>query len=140
MVKHLQKPPKPTHSSSSDEEPESQARRKKPYYPDKYDEKNKLKLNEFHRMTNQYKSKKRVPSTKKKIRDIERLLTHKDLSEEIKTKKLQELKELKKKEKEKREAEKFETRYKKIKFFEKRKVIRKLEKCRKNLLNKDIPE
>ena len=41
------------------------------------------------------------------------------------------LKELKKGLKSKNEAEKFEERYKKVKFIEKRKVIRKLEKLEK---------
>jgi hypothetical protein len=40
---------------------------------------------------------------------------------------------MKKAEKSKKEAEKFETRYKKIKFFEKKKIIRKIEKIDKQL-------
>ena len=55
------------------------------------------------------------------------------MSEEAKQGKLKELKELKKQEKSKKEAEKFKTRYDKIKFFEKKKIIRRLEKLDKKL-------
>ena len=48
------------------------------------------------------------------------------LPEAIKIKKLADLKELKKDQKSKKDAVKFELRYKKVKFIEKRKVIRKL--------------
>ena len=60
------------------------------------------------------------------------------MSDEAKQAKLKELKELKKQEKSKKEAEKFKTRYDKIKFFEKKKIIRKLEKIDKKL--KEVEE
>lgn len=82
-------------------------------------------MNEFHRVV---KPKgQRSVTDKKKIRDIERLLQKEGIPEEIKAKKLADLKILKKEQKSKNEAEKFDLRYKKIKFVEKRKVIRKLE-------------
>ena len=56
------------------------------------------------------------------------MLAKESIPEEIKVAKRKELKELKKGEKKKREADKFELKYKKIKFFEKKKVIRCLEK------------
>lgn len=59
------------------------------------------------------------------------------MSEEVKQQKRRELKELKKQEKRKKEAEKFESRYKKIKFFEKKKIIRRLEKVEKELKEGD---
>jgi len=40
---------------------------------------------------------------------------------------------MRKEEKRKKEAEKFESRYKKIKFFEKKKIIRRLEKVEKEI-------
>ena len=55
------------------------------------------------------------------------------LPEAIKVKKLADLKELKKGAKNKKDAVKFELRYKKVKFVEKRKVIRKLQKYEKML-------
>ena len=59
------------------------------------------------------------------------------MPEEVRAAKTKELKELKRNEKDKKEAEKFETRYKKIKFFEKKKVIRKLEALDKALPTAD---
>mgnify|MGYP006128427307 CR=1 FL=1 len=89
-------------------------------------------MDEFHRVI---KSKGAVRTTtdKKKIRDIERLLKREGLPEAIRVKKTADLKELKKGMKSKNEAEKFEERYKKVKFIEKRKVIRKLEKLEKTV-------
>ena len=99
------------------------------------DEKNKLNLNEFHRLQPNVKksetgAKIRKQTDKKKLRDIERLLERPGLPQEIKDKKLAELKELKKIIKSKKEAETFSTRYKKIKFVEKRKVMRRLEQLK----------
>jgi hypothetical protein len=48
------------------------------------------------------------------------------LPQEIKDKKIDDLKNLKKEMKNKKEALKFSDRYKKVKFFEKRKVVRKI--------------
>ena len=104
---------------------------KRQKHPENFNKQNKLSLGKFHRYAIS-KPKKRTVTNKKRIRDLERLLEKKqDLPEEVKKEKLKEIKELKKGEKSKKEAEKFETRYKKIKFFEKKKVIRKLEKLEK---------
>lgn len=125
--------------SAEDEEVQSEAsldseeeRRRK--HPENFNQRNKLKMGQFHRYAIE-KPKKRVPSNKKKIRDLERLLEKKGASmpEEVKAAKTKELKELKRNEKDKKEAEKFESRYKKIKFFEKKKVIRRLEALDKAL-------
>jgi hypothetical protein len=116
-------------SSSVDEEAK---RRQK--HPENYDKSNKLNLGKFHRY-GIAKNKKRTVTSKKKIRDLERLLakTEGKMPEEVRAAKLKELKELKKGEKSKKEAEKFESRYKKIKFFEKKKIIRRLEKLDKKI-------
>lgn len=74
-------------------------------------------MGKFHRYTNQYKGKKRTPTNKKKIRDLERLINKVGMPEEIKLAKKKELKEYKKLAKKKDEAELFELKYKKIKFF-----------------------
>lgn len=70
-------------------------------------------------------------TTKKQIRDIERLLDREGLPEEIRVAKKAQLIELKKDHKKQKEAGLFELKYKKIKFTEKRKVIRRMEsiKC-----------
>ena len=99
---------------------------------DRSSNKNKLRLGEFHRNA-VFKQKKRKTTTKKQIRDIERLLDREGLPEEIRTAKKAELIQLKRQHKKQREAELFETKYKKIKFTEKRKVIRLLEQAKKNL-------
>lgn len=106
--------------------------KKRKRHPENYNDRNKLKMGQFHRYAID-KPKKRVSSNKKKIRDLKRLMEKKGeaMPEEIKVAKALELKELKKTEKCKKEAEKFESRYKKIKFFEKKKVIRKLENITK---------
>ncbi|CDW76673.1 UNKNOWN [Stylonychia lemnae] len=95
--------------------------------------KNTLKMGKFHRYTNQYKGKKRAPTNKKRIRDLERLLAKEGIPEEMKVAKKKELRELQKLDKKKEEAEIFELKYKKIKFFEKKKVIKKLETLKKEL-------
>ena len=78
---------------------------------------------------------------KKQIRDIERLLDRTGLPEEVRTAKKALLKSLKKDFKKQREAELFESKYKKIKFTEKRKVIRMLESVKANLnQSKDFAE
>ena len=89
-----------------------------------------MKLNKFHRYEIQ-KKKKRTTTSKKKIRDLERMLEKLGdrMPEDVKEVKKRELKELKKGEKSKKEAEKFESRYKKVKFFEKKKIIRRLERA-----------
>ena len=95
------------------------------------DSSNKIEMDEFHRVI---KSKGvRTATDKKKIRDIERLLMREGLPEAIRDKKTADLRDLKKGQKSKNEAEKFEERYKKVKFIEKRKVIRKLEKFEKSM-------
>lgn len=69
-------------------------------------------------MQHTYKKKeKRVHTNKKKIRDLERLINKAGVPEELKIAKTLELKALKKIEKNKYEAEKYELKYKKIKFF-----------------------
>jgi hypothetical protein len=52
------------------------------------DEKNKLRLGEFHR-NNISKKKTRKPTLKKKLRDMKRLLERQGLPEEIKLAKLE---------------------------------------------------
>lgn len=71
--------------------------------------------------------KKRKPTLKKQLRDAQRLAERMGLPSEIKEKKDQEIKSLKKNLKRQKEAQRFELKYKKIKFIEKRKVIRKLD-------------
>lgn len=111
-------------SSSSVDEEESKRQR----HPDNYDPKNKLKMSKFHRVVIK-KKKHRATTNKKRIRDIERMLEKmkEKMPEEVRQAKMRELKELKRGEKSKKEAEKFESRYKKIRFFEKKKIIRRLE-------------
>lgn len=67
------------------------------------------------------------------MRDIERFLAREGLPEEIKQKKKEELKLLHRSLKDKKEAQKFELKYKKVKFIEKRKVIRHIESIDKEL-------
>lgn len=123
-------------SASVDKEEE-----KRQKHPENYDQRNKLKMGKFHRYAIE-KPKKRAVPNKKKIRDLERLLEKKGdtMPEEVKKAKKKELKELKRGEKHKKEAELFETRYKKIKFFEKRKIIRKLEKLDKEKKQEGLGE
>ena len=83
-------------AAASDIEPEEQRRQK---HPENYDKSNKLNLGKFHRYGIAKPSHKpKVATTKKKIRDIERLLKKKEdsMPEEVKQAKLKELKELKK--------------------------------------------
>ena len=86
-------------------------------------------MDEFHRKIVKSKGH-RTTTDKKKIRDIERLLAKEGIPQEIKDKKLADLKLLKKDAKSKKEAERFDLRYKKIKFVEKRKVIRRIEQAK----------
>ena len=51
----------------------------------------------------------------------------------MRQKKINEIKELKKTQRSQKEAEKFQDRYKKIKFFEKKKVIRNLNRIKSQL-------
>ena len=99
--------------------------------------KNKLKLGEFHRY-NRIQKKSRKTNVRKQIRDLERLLSREGLPEEIVKAKKEQLRELKKQGKKQKEAQKFELKYKKIKFTEKRKVIRVLEKVQKQLKEDDL--
>ena len=69
---------------------------------------------------------------------MERLLSRESLPEEIVKAKKEQLRELKKQGKKQKEAQKFELKYKKIKFTEKRKVIRTLEKAQKQLKEDDL--
>lgn len=79
------------------------------------DEKNKLRLNEFHRFSGK-QQKQRKPTLKKRVRDLKRLLEREGVPEEIKTQKKEELRDMKKQLTSQKAAVKFETRYKKIKF------------------------
>ncbi len=71
----------------------------------------------FHRYTNMGMKKKRAPSLKKRVRDLERLLAKPDLPADMREAKRLELKGFKKEVRKGGEAEKFELKYKKIKFF-----------------------
>ena len=82
-------------------------------------------MDKFHRLAYKVNKKRQVP-LKKKIRDLERLINKEGMPEDIKKAKMASLKELKKGEKKKKEALLFELRYKKIKFFEKKKIIKHL--------------
>lgn len=126
---------------ASDEEEQPKGFKRNPRNLD--DESNKLKMDEHHRIIRKpLHTGPRKHSKKKQARDIERFLQQKNLPEEVKAKKEKELKELHLTLKQKKEAEKFELRYKKVKFIEKRKVIRQLEKAKKQLQgdpsNKDL--
>ena len=92
------------------------------------DPQNRLNLNEFHKHQPKHSApKNRKQSTKKKIRDIERLLERPNLPAELILAKKNELRSLGKAVKNVKDAHRMESKYKKIKFIEKRKVIRKLE-------------
>lgn len=121
----------PSISAASSDSEEAKKRQR---HPENYDPTNKLKMGKFHRYDIS-KPKKRAVPNKKKIRDLERLLakTEGKMPEDIRAKKLEELKEMRKGEKSKKEAEKFESRYKKIRFFEKKKIIRRLDKIEKQV-------
>ena len=93
------------------------------------EESNQLVLDEFHKPIHKPKDNKakRKQTDKKRLRDLERMVAREGMPQEIKQAKIQEMKDIKKLIKSKKEAVKFETKYKKIKFVEKRKVIRMLE-------------
>ncbi len=117
LVKEKKKKQEKDEDGSAAEEEEEESKfdekgRKKLVNP-----RNALKMGQFHRYTNQGIKKKRVPTNKKKLRDLERMLNKEGIPEELKLAKRAELKELKKQEKKKKEAEMFELKYKKIKFF-----------------------
>ena len=124
-------------SSHSDDVPSlTDEQKKRQKHPENFDPKNKLKLGQFHRYginKPQAKSQVRPMNNKKRIRNLERMLAKSEatMPEELKIAKQKELKDLRKSEKSKKEAELFETRYKKIRFFEKKKIIRKLENLEK---------
>ena len=127
-------------ASDVDQESSYEAKRRE-RHPENFDQSNKLKLNKFHRYDIQ-KKKKRTTTSKKKIRDLERMLEKLGdrMPEDVKEAKRRELKELKKGEKSKKEAEKFESRYKKVKFFEKKKIIRRLERAEKEMTEDGVSE
>lgn len=102
---------------------------------DRDSDKNKLNLGDFHRNNATFKKRNRKVTVKKQIRDIERLLDRTGLPEEMRTAKKSQLVALKKDAKKQREAELFESKYKKIKFTEKKKIIRKMEQA-KTCLNR----
>lgn len=110
----------------SDEEALLKASQQKKTSLQQRDPKNQLNLGDFHR-NNIGKKKQRKPTLKKQLRDTMRLLERQGLPEEIKNAKLAESKNLKVNLKKQKEAVRFDLRYKKIKFVEKRKIIRKLE-------------
>ena len=111
---------------------EDKKSRKTGQVQDRESTKNKLKLGNFHRNA-AFKPKQRKQTTKKQIRDLERLLDREGLPEEIRIAKKAELVQLKKAHKKTKEAQLFESKYKKIKFTEKRKVIRLLEHSKHQL-------
>ena len=78
------------------------------------EQKNTLKLGEFHR--NNISKKKRKASLKKQLRDAMRMAEHSKIPEQVKASKLEQAKTLKGQLRKQKEAIKFETRYKKIKF------------------------
>ena len=116
---------------------DKEARRTGKAMQDRESNKNKLRLGQFHRNAPVSKPKRKV-TVKKQIRDIERLLDREGLPEEVRNAKKEQLKELKKDYKKQREASIFELKYKKIKFTEKRKVIRKIEQVKINLKSDSI--
>ena len=124
-------------ASDSDDFEEEEKLMQRRGIKNKTDPKNKLKLGEFHR-NNIAKKKSRKPSLKKQLRDTQRLLERQGLPDEVKLAKQGSSKELKVKLKKQQEAVRFDLRYKKIKFTEKRKIIRKLEQFSKGL--KETPE
>ena len=87
-----------------------------------------LKLGKNHRFITKPKKEKRQPSIKKKMRDIERLVQREGLPEEIVNAKKKELRTLRKELHKKKEAVLFQSRYKKIRFIEKKKILRRLNK------------
>ena len=95
------------------------------------DPNNRLNVNRFHKLIS--KPKERKPSSKKKLRDLQRFIDREGIPPEIKAAKIAEIKELKKQIKERNEAQKFSLKYKKVKFIEKRKVIRHLQLVEKDL-------
>lgn len=117
------------HSERNDEAPAEKQKRRDPRNVD--DPNNRLNVNKFHKLV--AKNKDRKPSSKKKLRDLQRFVDREGLPAEIKAAKIAEIKELKKQIKEKNEAQKFQLKYKKVKFIEKRKVIRHLQLVEKEL-------
>ena len=127
--------------TNDDETEDKKTHKRNPRNQD--DPKNKLRLDEFHKVIQKpqkFDKKQRKHTDKKKIRDIERLLAKEGLPEEIRVKKMADLKLLKREVKEKKDAIRYEDRYKKIKFIEKRKVIRVLTKIDNQLKNENIQE
>ena len=110
--------------AASGDSSDSEELKKRQRHPDNYDPKNKLKMGKFHR----YDITAPALVTEEALAKTEG-----KMPEDVRAKKLEELKEMKRGEKSKREAEKFESRYKKIRFFEKKKIIRRLEKIEKKI-------
>ena len=121
------------------DEDAQKASRKSGKVQDRDSKKNKLNLGQFHRNAT-FKQKNRKVTTKKQIRDIERTLDRTGLPEEVRKAKKAELMILKKEAKKKREAELFSTKYEKIKFTEKRKVIRQMEATKKGFKDQSLSE
>ena len=125
---------------SGKQQDEAKESRKVGKVQDRESTKNKLRLGDFHRNAT-FKPRQRKVTTKKQIRDIERLLDREGLPEEVRKAKKAQLVQLKKEAKKKREAELFESKYKKIKFTEKRKVIRQMESIKSGLsTSKDLSD
>lgn len=101
---------------------------------------NKLNLGTFHRYDKNENRKRKQPNLKKRVRDIERLLSKPGLPEGMIKAKTEELKELKKQEKDKRHINTLESKYKQVRFFEKKKALRKQKQANKRLedLQKDL--
>lgn len=96
----------------------------------------KLKLGEFHRYTGDQPVKKRnkkYVSTKKKIRDLERFINREGVPQEIVDAKKKDIFELKQKVRYKKEALRNFTKYKQIRFHERKKCLRRRKKAEKEI-------
>ncbi len=82
-----------------------------------------------------------LPSMKKRIRDLKRFLDyHGELPEEVKKEKRKEIVELRKKLKNKLNAEKRQGKYKSVKFFERKKLLRKEKQIKALLIDNQDEE
>lgn len=94
----------------------------------------KLKLGQFHRFTGKKPvDKKRNQSTRKKIRDLERLVTKEGMPAEIIEAKTKDLLELKKQLRYKKWALRNYTKYKQIRLNEKKKCMRRQKRAEKEI-------
>lgn len=102
----------------------------------KQQETEKLKLGKFHRFQPGFKPQKKTKkqSLGKQIRDLERLVSREGMPEEIKIAKSAQLSELRKEAKTRRHAVTLWTKYKGIKFVERRKAERHKAKAEKELV------